>query len=440
MTFAAWKEVSPTLSSINVKPIIRIEKLSKRYRLGARQAPYDTLRDKVAKSLSAPFRRLRNAKESNDILWALRGISFDVAAGEVCGIIGSNGAGKSTLLKILSRITEPTTGQVELYGRTGSLLEVGTGFHPELTGRENIYLNGSILGMKRVEIMSKFDEIVAFSEISRFIDTPVKHYSSGMYTRLAFAVAAHLEPEILIVDEVLAVGDVTFQKKCLGKMGEVAQGGRTVIFVSHNMLAIKGLCSHVVWLHQGEIRDEGEPNGVVSKYLRTSDSMNAEQIWPDIASAPGNSKFRLTAARVRPSEGVPSDRIDVHTPTVMEFEYWNLVPGARLNLSVVVKTAEGYPIFNSGSGWEQNWGGKPYPEGLFRSAFHIPADLLNDGTHRVHLYIVKDQSEVIFQLEDVLVFDVQDAPDLRGAWFGKWTGAIRPNLIWETELLREGLR
>jgi len=423
-----------------MKPIIRVEKLSKQYRLGARQAAYGTLRDSIAEVVRAPLRVLqrRNGRKRGETLWALRGVGFEVLPGEVTGIIGGNGAGKSTLLKILSRITEPTSGRVELYGRTGSLLEVGTGFHPELTGRENAFLNGAVLGMKRAEIARKFDEIVAFSELEQFIDTPVKFYSSGMYTRLAFAVAAHLEPEILIVDEVLAVGDVSFQKKCLGKMGEVAGRGRTVLFVSHNMVAIQGLCSSVVWLHKGEIKDEGPPGEVVSKYLRTSLSVRSEQVWNDVNTAPGNEQVHIRRARVRPTDGNASRPINVHTPITMEFEYWNHVPGAHLHLSVVISTEEGYPIFNTGSGAEPVWHGRPFPAGVFRSVFHIPAELLNDGTHRVHLYVIKDQSVTIYDNDDILVFDVEDSFEARTGWYGKWMGAVRPNLKWETEFLEEG--
>jgi lipopolysaccharide transport system ATP-binding protein len=246
-------------------PAIRVSHLSKQYKLGGPQEPYQTLRDTIVDSLKAPFKAFhRNPPKEG--FWALKNVSFDVNQGEVVGIIGRNGAGKSTLLKILSRITSPTEGIIELHGRVGSLLEVGTGFHQELTGRENIFLSGSILGMKKSEIQEKFDEIVKFAEIKTFIDTPVKRYSSGMYVRLAFAVAAYLDPEILIVDEVLAVGDIAFQKKCLGKMGEIAKGGRTVLFVSHNMGAIRSLCGSAIWLDNGQIVKEGASDEVVRSY------------------------------------------------------------------------------------------------------------------------------------------------------------------------------
>lgn len=421
-----------------MKPIVRVENLSKQYRIGAQETSYGTLRESIVDALRNPLDRLqgKNGKRTAETIWALKDVSFDVTPGEVVGVIGRNGAGKSTLLKVLSRITEPTTGRVELYGRVASLLEVGTGFHPELTGRENIYLNGAILGMRKAEIERKFDEIVAFAELEKFLDTPVKRYSSGMYMRLAFAVSSHLEPEILIVDEVLAVGDANFQKKCLGKLGEVASEGRTVLFVSHNMLAVQSLCSRVLWLDQGKIMDQGPAKQVIAQYLKTSLAEQPEQTWDHVNTAPGNDQVRIRRACVYPADGL-ADSISVKTPLTIEFEYWNLAPGAYLNLSVVISTKEGQPIFNTGSGRDPVWHSKPFPRGLFRSRFHIPGDLLNDGTHRVHLYVVKDESVVIYDIDDILVFEVEDASEQRSGWYGKWIGAVRPNLDWQTELLAE---
>jgi len=291
--------------------VIRVENLSKQYRIGGERKGYKTLRDSLTEAFVSPFRRARRliagqpygAAELDETIWALKDVSCEIKRGEVVGIIGPNGAGKTTLLKILSRITEPTEGQAEIHGRVGSLLEVGTGFHPELTGRENIYLNGAILGMKKAEIEQKFDEIVDFAEIEKFIYTPVKHYSSGMYVRLAFAVAAHLESEILLVDEVLAVGDAAFQKKCLGKMGSVAKEGRTVLFVSHNMIAVRNLCSRVIWLRDGDIFQSGVTSTTVESYLR--DSLRTEsiaEIAERIRSLPPDPAFRLTGVDVRQNE------------------------------------------------------------------------------------------------------------------------------------------
>ncbi len=423
---------------------IRVEGLGKQYHIGGRQEHYRTLRDTLTDAFVAPFRRagylLRGqatgAAELNETIWALKDVSFEVKHGEVVGIIGRNGAGKSTLLKILSRITEPTEGYVDLYGRVGSLLEVGTGFHPELTGRENIYLNGAILGMKRAEIERKFDEIVAFAEIERFIDTPVKHYSSGMYVRLAFAVAAHLEPEILLVDEVLAVGDAQFQKKCLGKMSEVAGEGRTVLFVSHNMAAVQGLCGSAMWLDSGRIIGWGEPENITSSYMQSTVSVSTEQIWVDIEKAPGNEYVRLRRASVKAqNSGFSNGAISMLTPIVLEFEYWNLVPGMYLNLSLHVYNEQGVLIFNTAPVHESNWHGKPFPAGLFCSRCYIPPYLLNSGMHRVKLLVVQDQARVIYKHEDILVFDVADSAETHGSWFGKWPGAVHPRLEWQTELI-----
>jgi lipopolysaccharide transport system ATP-binding protein len=312
-----------------MKPIIRVENLSKQYKLGADRKPYSTLRESLVESVKKPlnaFKRNAGNADANSF-WALQDINFEVMPGEVVGIIGRNGAGKSTLLKILSRITEPTKGKIELYGRVGSLLEVGTGFHPELTGRENIFLNGAILGMRREEITKKFDEIVSFAEIEKFLDTPVKHYSSGMYTRLAFAVAANLEPEVLIVDEVLAVGDAEFQKKCLGKMKSVSdKEGRTVLFVSHNMAAVQTLCQKAISLHQGQIRQYGKTTKVVNDYLSTARKNQFSREWNDMQEAPGNDLVKIKSIKLVPHFLENSDLIDVRTP--IDIIFTKSFPGA----------------------------------------------------------------------------------------------------------------
>ena len=409
-----------------MKPIIRVENVSKLYRIGNREAAYDTLRESIVEALRAPFGRLRgrNGKRNYETLWALKDINFEIAPGEVVGVIGRNGAGKSTLLKVLSRITEPTTGRAELYGRVASLLEVGTGFHPELTGRENIYLNGAILGMKKAEINRKFDEIVAFAELERFLDTPVKRYSSGMYMRLAFAVASHLEPEILLVDEVLAVGDASFQKKCLGKMGRVAREGRTVLFVSHNMSAIRSLCRRAFWLDKGEIVGTGETGQVVSDYIKRGALSTLEREWEDSPVAPGDETARLHHVSVTALGQEIDEPLTVKTAIQLNAVIRNYLPDAVLNFSVVLYNLEGVAIFNTGSG------SRSFPAGLVQGSFVIPGDFLNDGTYTVRLLIVKNLTEVVLDLHELLVFEVHDA-DRPTNWFGKWVGAVRPKFDWE---------
>jgi lipopolysaccharide transport system ATP-binding protein len=408
-----------------MRPIVKVDSISKRYTVGVRDAAYDTLRESIVGAARAPLKRLlgRNGNSPSETLWALKDVSFVVEPGDVLGIIGRNGAGKSTLLKVLSRITEPSSGTIELFGRVGSLLEVGTGFHPELTGRENIYLNGAILGMQRAETESKFDEIVAFSELERFLDTPVKRYSSGMYMRLAFAVAAHLEPEILVVDEVLAVGDVAFQKKCLGKIGQVAKEGRTVLFVSHNMTAVRSLCNRALWLDHGKVVDAGKTEQVVLHYLQKEAHPMLERQWDD-ADAPSGDGARLRRISITPFDQELHDAITVKTALKFEAEFWNYVPDAVLNFSVVIYNLEGLAIFNTGSQ------AQAFPEGLIRGSFLIPKDFLNDGTYTVRLLIVKDTAVGLIDLHDLLVFEVLDS-ERTGNWYGKVIGAVRPRFDWE---------
>ena len=421
---------------------IRVQGLSKRFRLGARQERYATLRDTLARALpGAAWRRYAGVQDGDaaNTVWALRDVSFDVPRGQVAGIIGPNGAGKSTLLKLLSRVSHPTAGRAEIHGSVGSLLEVGTGFHPELTGAENIYLNGAILGMPRAEIRRKFDEIVAFAEVERFIETPVKHYSTGMYLRLAFAVAAHLEPEILLVDEVLAVGDAAFQRKCLGKIGDIARQGRTVLFVSHNMVAVESLCQRVIWLRDGEIAVDGEPARVISSYLHAALEASSERVWPDRATAPGTAQVRLHRLRVRPAEGAPSQPVTVHTPLSLEAEYWNDDPQARLWMSVCLYNEQDVLLFDVCPPQEAVGRNSPAPTGLVRTTCRIPADFLNDGLHRAAVYVWHNDECVVAQPE-ALVFTVLDSDAQRGGWYGKWQGAIRPSLEWSVEAVPEGAR
>jgi lipopolysaccharide transport system ATP-binding protein len=326
---------------------IRVEKLGKQYRIGKRER-YQTLRDTLTDTVAAPFRWLRNGRSANgngapEHIWALKDISFEIPRGEVVGIIGRNGAGKSTLLKVLSRITEPTEGRAEIHGRVGSLLEVGTGFHPELTGRENVYLNGAILGMHKAEIAGKFDEIVAFAEIEAFLDTPVKHYSSGMYMRLAFAVAAHLEPEILLIDEVLAVGDVAFQKKCLGKISDVANQGRTVLFVSHNLIAVENLCPRSVLLRRGEVLEAGETRQVLGEYLSEQGG-----IPKDLALHPnrkGSGEIRFVSCDILPQESSARSSIRPGEDFTVRLHFRCFCQVQKPAFSLALRSSFGAPIF-----------------------------------------------------------------------------------------------
>jgi lipopolysaccharide transport system ATP-binding protein len=418
-----------------MKPIIKAENVSKQYRIGAAEANRQSLREILGAVGRNPFKQFRRmAGSHSETIWALRNVSFEVQQGEVLGFIGPNGAGKSTLLKILSRITEPTEGRIEIYGKVGSLLEVGTGFHPELTGRENIFLNGAILGMGRSEIGRKFDEIVAFSEVGKFIDTPVKHYSSGMYMRLAFAVAAHLEPEILIVDEVLSVGDNAFQKKCLGKMGEVAKEGRTVLFVSHSMLAVQSLCERVFWLDHGEIVESGPARRVIANYFKSSAVMTetSEEVWTDLSSAPGNEMVRLHRIRIRAQSEAASELLTMQTPFLIDVEYWNLQPNTELHITLALYTDQDIIAFATGSASDSQWKDRGMPAGMFRSTCYVPGNLLNAGRHRFSVYVVKDESLVIYEHRSAVSFDIVDLRERKGSWFGREPGVVNPSLRWTT--------
>ncbi|WP_217921338.1 ABC transporter ATP-binding protein [Miltoncostaea oceani] len=413
---------------------LRVDGIGKRYRLGEANG-YRTLREGIA---SLGRRRRHVARESSAEMWALRDVTFDVRSGEVVGVIGRNGAGKSTLLKVLSRITEPTEGEARVTGRVGALLEVGTGFHPELTGRENILLNGAILGMRRADIRRNLDAIVAFAEIERFLDTPVKRYSTGMQMRLAFAVAAHLEPEILVIDEVLAVGDAEFQRKCLGRMGNVAREGRTVLFVSHNMAAVESLCDRVLWLEGGRVVADGPAGDVVSRYLQASFSPDNDRSWTDPADAPGDEHVRVRRARVRPVGGSADDPIDVGTPFDIEIEYWNLIAGARIDLSLHVYNEQGVLVFNAAPLDSTPGRGLPRPAGLYREVCSVPARLMNDGVHTVEMLVVRNDTEVVFGLSELVTFNIRDDLEGRGSWYGGWAGAVRPRLDWSSDLVQEG--
>jgi len=415
-------------------PIIKVQGLGKQYSIGTQGSAYSTLREVLTTKLRSPLYQRRN-KSRDQKIWALRDVSFEVNPGEVVGIIGRNGAGKSTLLKILSRITEPTTGRVELYGRVGSLLEVGTGFHPELTGRENIFLNGAILGMARAEIERKFDEIVAFAEIEKFLDTPVKRYSSGMYVRLAFAVAAYLEPEILLVDEVLAVGDASFQRKCLDRMKDVSHHGRTVLFVSHNMPAVTRLCERTILLDEGTILQDDQSQKVVSSYLKSGLGTMAAREWPDAAKAPGNDVVRLCAVRVRTEDGQVTDAIDIRRPVGIEMEFEVLRPGYVLLPNYHVSNEEGVLIFIANDK-DPEWQRTSRPVGRFVSTAWIPGNFLSEGTMIIAAAVsTMDPVTIHFFERDVVAFQVIDSLDgqsARGEYAGPYPGIIRPMLQWTT--------
>jgi len=417
-------------------PAIRVEGLGKRYRLGE-QRSFGSLREALVGRLRSLGRPREDPEKAS--IWALRDVSFEIAPGEAVGIIGRNGAGKTTLLKLLSRITEPTTGRAEIRGRVGSLLEVGTGFHPELTGRENIALNGAILGMRRAEIAAKFDEIVSFAEVERFIDTPVKRYSSGMYLRLAFAVAAHLETEILLVDEVLAVGDLAFQRKCLGKMGDVAHRGRTVLFVSHNMVAIQGLCDRALWIDSGRIAGDGAAQSVVREYTRSLTTPENRRSWATLDEAPGNEAVRLRSVVVAAAAANPEpEQITVRSPVDLSFEYRTIEPDLCLNLSFELIDQHGLTVFSSTSVNEPSWHGRPFPRGVYRTVCRIPGDLLNQGQYRINLFLVKNEGVLLSRHDDLVSFEVHDVAEMRGSWFQRWSGVVHPQLAWRTDSLDEG--
>jgi homopolymeric O-antigen transport system ATP-binding protein len=414
---------------------IAAEGLSKRYRIGELQAAYGTLRDTLAHAAARLSGRERHERHE---IWAVRDVSFQVEAGEVVGLIGRNGAGKSTLLRLLTRITTPTAGRAEIRGRVGSLLEVGTGFHPELTGRENVYLNGTILGMRRQEIELKFDQIVEFAGVEEFIDTPVKRYSSGMSVRLAFAVAAHLEPEILLVDEVLAVGDAEFRKRCLGRMEELGQTGRTIVFVSHNMQAITDLCDRTILLHKGQIQLDGPSADVVERYLEEHAGTSSHREWHDLAEAPGNDLVRLRSVRAVLEDGTLADVVDVRRPVEIEIAFTVLRRGdVPVTPKIKIVDGQGQIVFNA-IDTHPRWHEPPAP-GDYTATARIPGNLLNEGLMVVEIGVVELGTVRFYHhigLRDALSFHVHDPGEgdtARGIYLGQWRGAVRPLLEWTSE-------
>jgi lipopolysaccharide transport system ATP-binding protein len=425
---------------------LRVENLGKRYRIGQRQQANGRLSERLMELIRAPFGRRRPAaKEPGaDEIWALRHASFEIEVGKVVGIIGRNGAGKSTLLKLLSRISEPSEGRAEIYGRLGSLLEVGTGFHPELTGRENIFLSGAILGMTRREIYRKLDEIIAFAEIDRFLDTPVKRYSSGMYVKLAFAVAAHLQPEILLVDEILAVGDSAFQKKCLGKMGEIGKQGRTVVLISHNMASIVNLCQRAILLNGGTTLADGAPADVVKKYFDMNQSFSGQRVWENLHQAPGTNVVRLHRVAIFQEESPgPVADVDISRDVLVKISYWNMQEGAHLYSAMCLKDRIGTVVFASAnlrsiSLTEDPGYGSPRPVGLYEAVCRIPGNTLNEGSYCVTAIVGKGTQETQIREEDAVCFDVVDTGEMRKEYLGTWIGLVRPKLAWHTRLLASG--
>jgi lipopolysaccharide transport system ATP-binding protein len=405
---------------------IDVRNLSKRYDVGA-SAPTRTLVDTVS---DMARRFSQSADRRSREFWALRDMSFSIAEGEAVGLIGHNGAGKSTLLKILSRVTEPTAGQVTYRGRIGSLLEVGTGFHPQLSGRDNIFLSGAVLGMRHREIARKFDEIVDFSGVESFIDEPIKHYSSGMYLRLAFAVAAHLETDILLVDEVLAVGDMTFQQKCLGRMESVSREGRTVVFVSHNLTAVQSLCDRAILLKDGTMFADGPVQQVINDYYADQmggTSEGGHRVWDADETAGAVQPLRTAAYPLNGAEGEP---IDTGSAFAIEWDYRVASAGTIDQASITVHDNQGVLLFDQNA-WEEP---AAFAAGTHRTRCVVPGSLFNDGTYFIS-YMFRRNGEMVLELPNALSLEIVDNREGRFGWYGKWPGIIRPKLDWKTEII-----
>jgi lipopolysaccharide transport system ATP-binding protein len=428
---------------------VRVEEVGKMFRIGVREKTNDSLAKLLFELVRSPvsnYRKYRSlyrfedavdadGNTPADIVWALRDVSFEVKQGEVLGILGRNGAGKSTLLKILTRITPPTHGRIEIRGRVSSLLEVGTGFHRELTGRENVYLNGTILGMKKKEVDRKFDEIVEFSGVERFLDTPVKRYSSGMAVRLAFSVAAHLEPEILIIDEVLAVGDAAFQKKCINKMHDVGRSGRTVLFVSHNMPAVSMLCDRALLLDGGRKVKEGTPHDIINFYLSSGECTPSIREWTDPATAPGADVARVHSVRVTTADGRTASSIDIRDEVGIEMTFDVIKPGFVLLPHFYFYNEEGTVVFAS-LNQDPMWQRRPYPVGRYKTTAWIPGNFLSDGFLLVSCALITRSPDVTqFYLKQTIAFNVIDnmgPGTARGDYAGNVMGVVRPVLRWST--------
>jgi lipopolysaccharide transport system ATP-binding protein len=436
------------------KNVIKVEGLHKHYRIGLKEEIHDNFLVAALNFFKSPLTNYRKYRSlyrfddikpdqdnalingSDNVIWALKDVSFKVKKGEVLGIIGNNGAGKTTLLKVLSKITIPSYGRAEIYGKISSLLEVGTGFHPELTGRENIYLNGTILGMRKREIDRKFDEIVDFSGIERFIDTPVKRYSVGMKIRLGFSVAAFLEPDILVIDEVLAVGDYDFQKKCLQRMETVGQHGRTVLFVSHNMQMITRLCTRAIFLEKGQIKEDGPASKIVAKYMTSGSGLTSERIWNNISEAPGGEIACLRAIRVKDENNQVLQYFSIRKPIAIEMEYEVLKSGYVLLPHHNIFNEEGVWVFTT-LDTDPKWRSQKRPAGRYIGKAWIPGNLLSEGILYVNTQLWTLRPQIIqFDVKDIVSFQVVDSIDgdsARGDWAGSMKGAVRPLLKWSNQ-------
>jgi lipopolysaccharide transport system ATP-binding protein len=409
---------------------IRATGLSKQYRLNLARHRSDTLGDQIARTVRSLWRSPSRREIKASEFWALKDICLEIQEGDIVGLIGRNGAGKSTLLKIISRITEPTEGRVEIFGRVGSLLEVGTGFHPELTGRENVYFNGAVLGMTKQEIDRNFDEIVAFAEVERFIDLPLKRYSSGMSVRLAFAIAAHLQTEILIVDEVLAVGDAEFQQKCLRKIDSVGKEGRTVFFVSHNPAVIERSCSRAILLVSGRLVDSGPPDEILARYANTASARLGEVVWDDPRSAPGTDRARLHAIRVV-SAGGPTVDVKIENDVELQVDFWNFRSESNISVSIHLVHATGVVVLCTGTE------GALLEGGHFRATCAIPGNFLNDGGYSITVFLLLDGTDVQARVESAVSFTVHESGTTRSHYLGKIIGVVRPRLAWESRKVAE---
>ncbi|MFN5101650.1 MAG: polysaccharide ABC transporter ATP-binding protein [Planctomycetota bacterium] len=426
----------------NTPLAISVENVSKKFRLGTFGEHHrltEAISDGFKALLSGNFKTLTGDTRE---FWALENISFKVLKGEVVGIIGHNGAGKSTLLKILSRIVTPTKGRIGVRGRIGSLLEVGTGFHPELTGRENIYLNGAILGMKRSEIRNRFDQIVEFAEVGQFLDTPVKRYSNGMIVRLGFSVAAHMEPDVLIIDEVLSVGDQSFQDRCMGKATELGNQGRAILVVSHNLAAISNICCRALLMDHGSIVLDGPPKQVIEHYLKGMQVDTGKVVW-EPATAPASSQIRLHSIGVRNVHSLTSNnQVDIDQPIAIEIEYEVLCEGAINTVQLHLKDENGVFVLSSANAPSMNLAidqtyGKPLPLGFYRAECVLPGNFLNDSRYVLNLFLGPEIGKPTIQCHNVLAFRVLDTGAMRKEYLGSWYGpAIRPRLAWSTCSIR----